>query len=247
MSRRVSRVWSPGLAFGVGALFLLTFFCGGLWLSVAGLEYQVFGLVDGLTAILVLYVLVNTAVLSWPRGAWGAVVFVYAAIATAQLVSLLLPPPGVLEWIVLAVLLYLAWNASYGAHRSRIVLTLGLVALALGVLKYSVLPFVWTRTQLPHTPILDLRALGEGIKGLVALYVPTRPINQLFALGAIVAWVLAVWLQWPPEPEDDWLQRLSRGERDRLLRWLLSAGRERGRAIAEDEIRARLERPEADM
>jgi hypothetical protein len=78
-------------------------------------------------------------------------------------------------------------------------LTLGLVAVALAALKYSVLPFIWARTRLPATPILDLRAMAEGIKGLFAVYVLSRPISQVFAFGAILAWVFAVWLQWPPE------------------------------------------------
>lgn len=238
MSARSSRAWTPAAAAGVCSLFILAFFLGGLRLSAIGLEYRLFGLVDGLAAMLILYVLVNTGSLSWPGDKWGAVVLAYAAVATAQLVSLLLPPPGVVQWVVLGVLLYFAWSATYAVHRSRVMLTLGLVAVALAALKYSVLPFIWARTQLPATPILDLRAMAEGIKGLFAVYVPSRPISQVFAFGAILAWVFAVWLQWPPEGEDDWLRRLPRGDRDRLLFWLLNQAESRGREItAETEHR----------
>jgi hypothetical protein len=244
MRVRSSRTWSSLPAAGVCTLFLAAFFFGGLRLGITGVEYRVFGLVDGLAALLVLYVLLNTAALSWPRDRWGTVVLVYAAAATAQLVSLLLPPPGLLEWLVLAALLYFAWNASYAAHRSRVMLALGGVALALAALKYSVLPFMWAHTNLPQTPILDLREMAEGFKGLLASYVPSRPMTQVFAFAAILAWVFAVWLQWPPEPEDDWLWRLPRGDRDRLLVWLLSEREGLGRAIEPPEARRYLDRPE---
>jgi hypothetical protein len=245
MSARSSRDWTPAAAAGVSSLFVLTFFFAGLRVTATGAEYQLFGVVDGISALLILYVLLGTAALSWPRDVWGAVVLVYAAAATAQAVSLLLPPPGVLEWVVLGLLLYAAWNASYAVHRTRVMLALGLVALALAALKYSVLPFVWVRTELPHTPIIDLRPLGEGLKGLVAAYVPSRPVTQAVAFLAILCWVLAVWLQWPPAGEDDWLRRLPRHERDRLLFSLLGQGRE-GRALSREEARALLDRPEGD-
>ncbi len=121
-------------------------------------------------------------------------------------------------------------------------LSLGLVALVLAALKYSVVPFLWARSELPRTPVLDLRALGEGLKSLVVSYVPSRPEMQAAALVAILAWVLAVWQQWPPEAEDDWLRRLPRADRDRLLFWLLS---ERGGPdldLSAEEVRGYLDR-----
>jgi hypothetical protein len=230
----------------VCTLFLIAFLLAGLRLGVTGLEYHFFGLVDGLAALLILYVMLNTAAASWPRDRWGALVLIYATAATAQLVSLLLPPPGLVEWLVLIVLLYFAWNASYSAHRSRVMLALGTVALALAALKYSVLPFIWARTTLPRTPILDLQVMAEGVKGLLAAHVPARPITQVFAFGALLAWVLAVWLQWPPETEDDWLWRLPRGDRDRLLMWLLIERQGPGRQVREPEALRHLESPHGD-
>lgn len=246
MSQHVSRRWTPAAASGVAALLVISFFFAGLWVGSAGVDYRVFGLVDGIAALLILYVFLNTRILSWPQGPWGALVLVYTGAATAQLVALLLPPPGVLQWVVLGVLLYFAWSAGFGAHRSRILLALGLVALALAALKYSVLPFVWSRAELPETPLVDLRALGEGIKGLVVVYVPSRPIAQLYAFTAILAWVLAIWLQWPPEGHDDWLRQLSRGDRDRLLFWLLSERRQEGREVGVEDVRGYLDRPQED-
>jgi len=245
MSARSSRDWTASAGFGVGALFVLAFFFAGLRVTAAGVAYELFGVVDGLAALLILYVLLGTGALSWPRDTWGAVVLIYGAAATAQLVSLLLPPPGVLEWIVLGLLLYAAWNASYAVHRTRVMLALGLVALALAALKYSVLPFVWVRTELPHTPLIDLRSLGEGLKGLVAAYVPSRPVTQALAFLALLCWVLAVWLQWPPPGDDDWLRRLPRHERDRLLFSLLE-GESEGRALGPEAVRALLDRPQSE-
>ncbi len=244
MSVRSSRTWSAVSACLVSFLFLLAFGFGGLWLGEVALDYHLFGVVDGLAALLVLYVLLNTSALSWPRDVWGTIVLIYAAAATAQLIAMLLPPPGVVQWVVLGVLIYFAWSAGYAAHRTRVMLTLGLVAVALAAVKYSVLPFLWARTELPQTPIVDLRALGESVRGVFAMYVPSRPLSQVFAFAAILAWVVAIWLQWPPEGEDDWLRRLSRGERDRLLFWLLSEGLGRGRRITAEDVRGYLDRSE---
>jgi hypothetical protein len=244
MNAVASRVWTPVAASGVSALFVVSFFFAGLWVGEQGVQYRMFGLVEGIAAMLILYVFINTRILSRPRDLWGGVVLAYAAVASAQLVMLLLPPPGALQWIVLGVLLFFAWNAGFGVHRTRIVLALGLVALALAAVKYSVLPFIWSRTELPSTPLIDLRALEEGIKGLVVVFVPSRPIAQVFALLAIVAWALAIWLQWPPERHDDWLRELSRGDRDRLLFWLLSERRQEGREIGPRDVHGYLDPPE---
>lgn len=236
------RLRRPAYAAGVSALFLLAFSLGGLWVGPLGVEYRLFGLVDGLAALLVVYVLLHTGALSWPRGGWELVVLMYATLATAQLAALLLPPPGVLEWIVLGILLYAALSVSYAVHRTKVMLTLGLVAVGLAVLKYSALPFVWQRVRLPSTPVVDLEALSEGLKGLAVEFVPGEPVSQLFALLAILAWVLAVWLQWPPDEDEDWLRRLSRGDRDRLLLWLLRDREGRGRPIDEEKARGYLDR-----
>lgn len=224
----------------VTVLFLVAFFFGGIWVGPMGVEYRVFGLVDGLAALLIVYALVRVRALARPVGVWGALALAYALGATAQLVSLLLPPPGILEWLVLLIILYFAWNASAGGHRDRVVLGLGLSALALAALKYSLLPHLWIRTQLPETPIVDLRALGEGVKGLVVVYEPSLPVTQLFAFAAVLSWALALWAQWPEEDEEDWLRRLSRGDRDRLLFGLLHERLE-GREIDEEEVRGYLD------
>ena len=231
------------MAAGVSLLFLLAFAMGGIWVGPAGVEYRLFGLLDGLAGLMILYVLLNTEVLSWPRDFWGGMVLIYSGLATAQLVALLLPPPGVLEWFVLAVLIFFAWGAGYGAHRTRIVLGLGLAALALATLTYSVIPFVWSKTQLPQTPIVNLREFGESVKSLLIAYEPSMPISQFVAFAAIVAWGLAVWMQWPPPGDDDWLRRLSRREREALLYSLLDESeRLGGRSIDVRDLRGYLSR-----
>lgn len=244
MNAAATRSWTPTAACGVASLFLASFFFAGLWVGPLGVDYRLFGLVEGIAALLILYVFLGTHILSWPKGFWGALVLIYSAAATAQLVALLLPPPGALQWLVLGILLYFAWNAGFGAHRTRVLLALGLVALALAALKFSVLPFIWSRAELPATPLVDLRALGEGIKGLVVVYVPSRPVSQLFAFTAILAWVLGLWLQWPPERHDDWIRQLSRGDRDRLLFWLLSERSAEGRQIGPEDVRGYLDPPQ---
>jgi len=246
MKIRSSRRWTAASAAGVAVLFLAAFFFGGLWVGSLGVEYRLFGLVDGLAALLIVYVLLNTGALSWPVDVWGALVLVYAAAATAQLIALLLPPPGVLEWIVLGILLYAALGASYAVHRTRVMMTLGLAAVALALLKYSALPFVWGRARLPSTPVVDLEELGEGVKALILEYAPSEPVTQLYAFLAIVAWVLGLWLQWPPEEEEDWVRRLSRSDRDRLLLGLLRERASTGRELGADEVSHYLDRGRSD-
>lgn len=242
MSSPRSPDWTPGRGLGVAALFLLAFALAGVEIRDGTVDYSVFGLVDGLAGLTLTYVFLKTEVLSWPTGLWGAIVLVYAAAATAQLVGVLLPPPGVLEWTALIVLVVWARHAAYGPHRSRLMLNLGLVALVLAAFRYSFLPFVWSRTQLPRTPMLDLRAIGEGIKGLFVAYAPPAAATQAFVFGAIVLWAAAIWWQWPPEREGGWIRRLSRSERDRLLFWLLMKRGAEGREIDVSEVRGHLDR-----
>lgn len=240
------RTLAPGSAVAVCSLFLSSFLLAGLWVGGSGVEYRLFSLVDGLAALIILYMLISARVLSWSAGVWGFILLAYAAAATAQLLALLLPPPGVLEWVVLGALLVFAWNVGYGIHRTRLLLGLGLVAVGLAALKYSVLPFIWSRTQLPETPLLNLRGLGDQLRGLFIAYTPPRPITQLFAFAAVLAWSLAVWLQWPAERRTDWLQRLSRADRDRLLFGLLAERSIAGRELGSEEVRAYLGRAELD-
>jgi hypothetical protein len=99
---------------------------------------------------------------------------------------------------------------------------------------------VWRSTQLPATPVLDLRALGESVKGLFQSYTVAGPAQELCVFLGVVAWVSAVWVGWPPEGGGTWVRRLSRSERDRLLFWLLT---ERS-LTGEEVVRGYLDRAE---
>ncbi len=222
MIRPPRGAWDAGRAVMVGSVFLWSAVLAGVRIDGPGLGYRAFGLVEGLIALLLLVSLVRSGALPRPHGPWPTVALVYGGAATAQLVAPLLPPPGVLEWVVIAGLLAFVWGAAYGLHRSRLCLALGITAGARAALKFSVLPFVWSRTQLPETPVIDLRDLGEGLKGLFIDYTPTAPGTQAVVLAAILLWGLAVWLAWPPEDEGVWVRRLPPSERDRLLVWLLA-------------------------
>jgi hypothetical protein len=235
-------VRGPWEGLGIASLFLLSFGLGGISLDTGGVEYEVFGLVDGLAALLVVYVLLRSEALARPGGAWGLVMLVYGTAATAQLVGRLLPPPGVLEWLALAALVALAWHGAYGLHRSRLVLNLGLLTVAMAALRYAILPFVWLRAELPRTPVVDLYELGEAFKGLFIAYAPPHPATQAFVFAAVLAWATAVWIQWPPEGAGSWLRGLSRGERDRLLLWLV--GSEAVGAIEPGRRSDHLDRPD---
>ena len=75
------------------------------------------------------------------------VVFVsgYGTVATAQLLELLLPSPGVLEWLVLTGVAFSVWGVLGARTRTRLMMGLGTMALLLSILKFSVIPVLWVR------------------------------------------------------------------------------------------------------
>lgn len=183
---------------GVAAalLFLAAGALAGVTLREQGIEYRTFGLTEGLFALLLSYVLLLREVWIRPAGAVGWLAVVYGTLAGAQVLELLFPPPGIVEWVVVTGLVFTAWAALAGGSRERVVASLAGLALLLALLKFSVIPVLWERAGPAPGAALGLGDLAEGVRRLVADHRPVRPAGQLVGFLAIGCWALATRLLW---------------------------------------------------
>lgn len=180
---------------GAGAL-------AGVALVPDGVEYRVFGMVEGVFALLLAYLLVMRGVWPSPRTLVGWVAAVYGAVATAQVLELLFPPPGMVEWMVVAALAITSWAAFSGGTRRRLVVSLATLALLLAVLKFSVIPVLWERVGPAPGTALGLGDVAEGVRRVFADHRPLRPAGQLVGFAALGLWALATRLLWPAEGDE---------------------------------------------
>lgn len=184
---------------GVAAafLFLGSATLAGVTLVTDGVAYRTFGLVEGIFALLLTYVLVH-------RGAWPAatglaswVAVGYGTLANAQLLELLFPPPGVIEWGVVGALSIAAWSALGRGSRERLIVSLASLALVLAVLKFSLIPAVWAGSGPAAGTAFGLGDLAERGRRFLADGQPVRPGGQLVGFAALCLWVVATRLVWP--------------------------------------------------
>ncbi|HET6230325.1 MAG TPA: hypothetical protein VFE05_09680 [Longimicrobiaceae bacterium] len=183
-------------ATGASLLFLAAAVLAGFTLADAGVEYRTFGLVEGLFALLLTYVLVHRRAweLRHTLVAWIAVA--YGTIANAQLLALLFPPPGLVQWVVVAGLAITAWAALGRGTSHRLMVSLGSLALVLAVLKFSVIPALWRQGPAAGTGF-GLGDLAETGRRIFADYHPVRHGSELIGFVALCCWVLATRLLWP--------------------------------------------------
>lgn len=184
-------------AVAAALLWLASGALAGVTPRAAGVDYRLFGVTEGIFAIFLVHVLLA-------RGAWlrhpgplGWVAVGYGAWATAQLLELLLPPPGVLEWIVVVALAMSAWAMLAGGSRERLVASLATLALLLALLNFSVIPALWERAGPAPGEAFGLGDLAEGARRLVVDYEPVRRSGQLLGVIAIALWAAATRLLWP--------------------------------------------------
>lgn len=172
----------------------------GLTLLEDGIAWRTFGLVEGVFALLLTYVLARRG--AWPAATgWAAwTVLVYGTLANAQLLELLLPPPGMIEWGVVGALSVAAWGALGRGSRHRLVVSLASLALLLAVLKFSVIPVLWRHAGPAAGTALGLGDLAESARRILADHQPVRPGGQLVGALALALWVLATRLLWPLSP-----------------------------------------------
>lgn len=187
-------------AVGAALLFLVAAFLAGVTPQAEGFAYHTFGVTEGLLGILLTCVFLERGV--WwnpsPRLRWVAIA--YGAVANAQILELLIPPPGVLEWLVLTGLAFSAWAIVGAASRTRLLGGLAAIGILLAALNFSIIPVLWERAGPGPGEAWGLGDLAEGFRRLVVDYRPVGPGGQLPGVAAIGCWAAATRLLWRQEP-----------------------------------------------
>lgn len=178
-------------------VFLASGAVAGVALVPEGVEYRAFGMVEGVFALLLAYLLVYRGAWERPIGATGWIAVAYGTLASAQALELLLPPPGMIEWMVVAGIAVTAWGAFSGGTRRRLIFSLASLALLLAVLKFSVIPVLWARMGPAAGTAFGLGDAAESVRRTFADYRPLRPIGQMVGFFALALWALGTRLLWP--------------------------------------------------
>jgi hypothetical protein len=178
-------------------LFALAALVAGVAPGDEGVRYAVFGAVEGLFALLLAQALVARGFWPRPGGVTGWLALAYGTLAAAQLLEFLLPPPGVVEWVVVIGLLFSAWGLFGSGGRRRIAHSLAAVAVLLALIRYSVVPRLWTLGPEAGTG-LGLGNLAEGVRSALAEPRPAGAAAQLCGVLAAVLWAAATRLLWVP-------------------------------------------------
>jgi hypothetical protein len=179
--------------------FLASAAVAGIALIPDGVEYRAFGMVEGVFALLLAYLLVFRRAWDRPETLTGWMAVAYGVLASAQVMELLLPPPGMIEWMVVAGIAVSAWGAFSGGTRRRLVFSLASLALLLAVIKFSVIPVLWERMGPAAGTGFGLGDVAESVRRTFADYRPLRPVGQLVGVAALALWALGTRLLWPPD------------------------------------------------
>ncbi|HYW06935.1 MAG TPA: hypothetical protein VE913_08265 [Longimicrobium sp.] len=183
-------------ATGAALLFLAAAALAGVTPTDSGVEYRVFGVVEGVFGLLLTYVLLQRRAWKPLAGPVGWAALAYGTLASAQVAEFLFPPPGVLEWVVVATLALTGWGTLARGSRKQMVFGLATLAVLLGLLRYSIIPVLWGVGPRPGD-VLGVGNLAEGARRVVADYRPIKPVGQLLGVAAIACWALATRLLWP--------------------------------------------------
>ncbi len=193
--------WSPAQrAVGASLLFLVSAVLAGITLVEHGVEYHLFGIVEGIFALLLGYILVLRGAWAAPSGLCGWIAVVYGTVATAQVLELLFPPPGLVQWVVVAGMAITAWSVFSGGSPRRLVASLASLAVILALVRYSVIPVLWTRIGPAEGTAFGLGDLAEGARRIFADYRPVRPGGELLGFAAVCCWALATRMVWSATP-----------------------------------------------
>jgi hypothetical protein len=186
-------------AVAAALLFLGSAALAGIQLVEAGTRYRIPALTEGVFALLLTYILLLRGAWIRPAGWLGWLAVAYGAAANAQLLELLLPPPGVIEWMAVFVLAFAAWGALTSGTRTRLLASLASLALLLALVRYSVIPVLWERVGPAPGAAFGLGDAAEAVRRILADYEPTRPAGQLLGLLALALWALGTRLLWEPD------------------------------------------------
>lgn len=177
-------------AVAAALLFLASAALAGISPRAGGVRYEMLGMVEGVFALLLAHLFLARGVWAAPRGWTGWVAVGYGTAATAQLLTLLLPPPGVVQWVVVTGLAFSAWAAFAARTPAKLLTGLGTTALLLALLRFSVIPFLWERAGPEAGTGWGLGDLAEGFRRLFVEYEPIAPGGELVGVAAIVLWAV---------------------------------------------------------
>jgi hypothetical protein len=186
------------------------------------LAFEAFGFVEGVLALLVLFLFLRQGALAPPARAFDRLLLAYWLFATAVLLRLALPPPGLGYWIGAGILGAALLGAFGGDDRRRSLFTLGVAVALCGTIRFGVIPFLWRNATLPDLGPLRLEGVTDWAKGLVTDYQPVRAGNEVLNVAGVALYAVALWRSWPAE----WplnLPGLAAGDRERLLTLLARA------------------------
>lgn len=190
-------------AVAAAMLFLAAGVLAGIVPLEHGVEYHLFGIVEGLFALLLAYLLVLRGAWPAPAGVTGWAVVAYGTVATAQVLEFLLPPPGLVQWVVVTGLAITAWSVFTAGSPRRLVASLASLAVILALVRYSVIPVLWTRLGPAQGTAFGLGDLAENARRVFADWRPVRPAGELLGFLAVCCWALATRLVWSAGPESD--------------------------------------------
>jgi hypothetical protein len=186
-------------AIAAALLFLAAAFLAGISPGPAGISYHAFGIAEGIVALLLTHVFLQRGVWWSPAGVFRWIAVAYGLLATAQILELLIPPPGVLEWLVLTGLAFSAWAVVGAGSRSRLIAGLAAMGVLLALLKFSIIPALWERSGPGPGEAWGLGDLAEGMRRLVVDYEPVTAGGQLLGVAGIALWAAATRLLWRQE------------------------------------------------
>lgn len=185
-------------AVAAALLFLAAAVLAGVAPMEHGVEYRVFGIVEGLFALLLAYLLVLRGAWAAPAGVPGWAAVVYGTVATAQVLGFLFPPPGLVQWVVVAGMAITAWSVFASGSPRRLIASLASLAVILALVRYSVIPVLWARIGPAQGTAFGLGDLAEGARRIFADWRPVRPAGELLGFAAVCCWALATRLVWSP-------------------------------------------------
>ena len=186
-------------AVAAALLFLLAAALAGVTPGERGTDYRVFGMLEGLLALLLTYLLLDRGVWTRTPGWLGWIAVGYGTIASAQVLSLVIPPPGVVQWVSVIGFLFVLIAALGIGSRHRLIGLLAGATVLLALLKFSVIPFLWDRSGPGPGEAFGLGSGLERVRRMVVEHQPISPEAELLGVLAVALWVLYTRLLWPIE------------------------------------------------
>ncbi|HSU16480.1 hypothetical protein [Longimicrobium sp.] len=190
-------------AVAAALLFLASAVLAGIAPAEHGVEYHVFGIVEGLFALLLAYLLVLRGAWPSPAGVPGWAAAAYGTLATAQVLEFLFPPPGLVQWVVVMGMAITAWSVFSAGSPRRLVASLASLAVILALVRYSVIPVLWTHIGPAAGTAFGLGDLAESARRIFADWRPVKPAGELIGFLAVCCWALATRLVWSPAARVD--------------------------------------------